>query len=242
MFTLINTKNISWCNLFVSGFVATTIVTATMMISGTNILQALGAMLVGSNAPGSLQYAAGGFAHLATGLVYAFLYVLLFATITEWGRLTKGIIFGIVTTTMALTLMPVMASMVSGESLTANPCAPMVHNPCVSNNTRSSYNPCAMNKHNPRQAKVANPCNPCAMKSTNPCAHLPQKSSSYQTLQMTTPQSSRVVKTSNPCMPSNPCASGSSTGNVYAGAVSLINHIIFGLTLAFFVRIPAKVE
>lgn len=228
MSTLFNFKNISWGNLLISTFVATIVVTVTMMISGTNILQALGMMLVGADASSGQQYAAGGFAHLVTGIVYALFYVLLFATITQWNRLTKGIIFGIVTTTMALTLMPVMASMVSGGAPTVNPCAPIEHNPCASN-SRNSYNPCGINNRNP-----------CAMKSANPCAHQPQNSGRYQTLQMTPPESSRVVKTSNPYMPSNPCASGSSSGNVYAGAISLINHIIFGLTLAFFVRIPEK--
>ena len=37
----------------------------------------------------------------------------------------------------------------------------------------------------------------------------------------------------NPCNPCNPCGGG---GSPYAGLISLINHIIYGLMLAFLYR------
>ncbi len=67
-------------------------------------------------------------------------------------------------------------------------------------------NPCAATA----TANPCNPCNPCAPKETmNPC-------------------SPRAL--SNPCNPCNPSGGAASP---YGGLVSLINHVIYGLVLAF---------
>jgi len=76
-------------------------------------------------------------------------------------------------------------------------------------------NPCS-------PAAMSNPChgsNPCAMK--NPCHG------------------------SNPCAMKNPCSGGnpcnpSDGGNVYGGLISLLNHIVFGLTLSLAMAFRSK--
>ena len=66
----------------------------------------------------------------------------------------------------------------------------------------------AMNPCHPQAAKAMNPCHPQQQAAANPCH----------------PKSGA----GNPC---NPC--GGSSSGPYSGLMSVINHVIYGLTLAF---------
>jgi hypothetical protein len=218
MAEIFDMRRVRWPNVILSGLAATVVVTLTMLAFGTDIVKALGGMMVGMDAGASTQYLAGGVVHLMVGIVYAVVFALLFAPVTVWNRAIKGIVFGFVITTMALVFMPLGAQMMSGGSAAAsNPCAPV--------------NACAPAK--------ANPCNPCA---ANPCA------SNGKTLKMTRPGNPCAVQGANPCVTSNPCASANPCspgggGNAYGGLISLINHLAFGLVLAFMIRLsPARVS
>ncbi len=227
MSAILNTQRISPANVLLAGLAATIVVTITMMMSGTNIIQALGNMLLGMDASITARYLAGGTVHLAVGLTYGVFFALFFAPVSEWNKITKGIIFGFVVTVMALVFLPLAASMMSGKSATQAPNSPraaVTTNPCNPNPPKAANpckmgNPCAPKVGNPCNPKIGNPCNPgnpCASKSMNPCAS----------------------EMKNPCAAGNPCnPRGGSGGNPYGGLISLINHIILGLVLAFTVRL-----
>lgn len=226
MLTILNTQRISPANVLIAGLAATVVVTITMIMSGTNIMQALGGMLLGMDASVTARYLAGGTVHLAVGLTYGVFFALFFAPVSEWNKITKGVIFGFFITVMALVFLPLAASMMSGKSVTqapnsraaaaTNPCnpgTPKAANPC------KTGNPCAPKIGNPCNPKMGNPCNPgnpCASKSMNPCA----------------PEMKNSCAAGNPCNPR-----GGSGGNPYGGLISLINHIILGLVLAFTIRL-----
>ena len=196
-------RKVNWVNLIVASVIATAIVTISMLISGTDIVKALGAMILGGGADTNMQYLVGGLFHLSVGISYGFLFTLFFAPVSEWNKFIKGVVFGFVMTATALTLMPVMATMMGDV-------------------TKPAANPCASKAMNPCSIKSANPCsNPCSINRVNPCNHC------------------AAVKTAKPSIPVNPCnpCSPKSGGNPYAGLVSLMNHIIFGLAFAFLVRL-----
>lgn len=208
----------SLTNVLLSGLAATIVVTITMLMSGTNIVQALGDMLLGMDASVTARYLAGGVVHLAVGLTYGVFFALFFAPVSEWNKVTKGIIFGFVITVMALVFLPLAASMMSSKPATQIPNS----RPATATNPCTPSMPKAVNPYktgNPCAPKMGNPCNlgnPCASKSMNPCA----------------------PEIKNPCAAGNPCnPRGGSGGNPYGGLISLINHIILGLVLAFTVRL-----
>ncbi|MCA1579647.1 MAG: hypothetical protein LC794_20050 [Acidobacteria bacterium] len=137
----------------------------------------------------------------------------------------KGLVFGLSITAIALAAMPIMAAVMSRGG-TPNPCNPcsgkaagaQQSNPC---------NPCARKSGNQagQQSKPTNPCNPCAAK--NPCNPCGAKNAN---------SGSSAPNACNPCgvaagNPCNPCGGGG--GSPYSGLISLINHVIFGLALAF---------
>lgn len=233
-------------HIMVGGLLATVVVTITMLISGTDIAKGLGIMLIGGNASETAQYGAGGVMHLAVGIAYSALYAFLFSPVTEWNRLIKGIIFGVFVTAIALSFMPMMASMLAGDAKSAsNPCAAQAHNPC-STKMSNACNPCSAMHKNPCASTMHNACNPCGMKASNPCNMNASKSwgenpCSQRVIKMSKPnQQHMAANSSNPCAASNPCGSGAMSGNSYAALISLINHIFFGLTLAFFIRRPEQ--
>ncbi len=82
-------------------------------------------------------------------------------------------------------------------------------NPCGGSRGKTAANPChpqaAMNPCHPKEGAM-NPCHPSS--ESNPCH----------------PKSGA----GNPC---NPCGGGG--GSPYSGVMSVINHVIYGLTLAF---------
>ncbi|HFE37329.1 MAG TPA: hypothetical protein ENK06_02765 [Gammaproteobacteria bacterium] len=228
----------------IGGVVATLVVTATLYVSGTDIVKSLGMMLLGSNATPAEIYAAGGVMHLGVGIAYGLLYTLLFAPVYDWNGVTKGLVFGVFVTALALSFMPVAASFLSSNALSSeNPCF-QTHNAC---------NPCATSKN------VCNPCNPCGVimknachtaNSCNPCGNNPcgsQKRNSCSMNLSSNPCGQHNIKMSkphrhtsttvNPCAGANPCGGGK-TSDPYASLTSLINHLFFGLTLALFIRRP----
>jgi len=229
MLAILNTQRMSPANVLLAGLAATIVVTITMIMSGTNIVQALGDMLLGMDASVTARYFAGGVVHLAVGLTYGVFFALFFAPVSEWNKVSKGVIFGFVITVMALVFLPLIASTMSSKPATqipgsrpataTNPCTPSMPkavNPCDPS-TAKTANPCKAG--NPCAPKMANPCNPC-----NPCA---SKS-----------MSPRAPVMKNPCAAGNPCnPRGGSGGNPYSGLISLINHIILGLVLAFTIRL-----
>lgn len=259
-----NDTKVSWTSVIVASIVATVVVTITFMISGNNIVKALGMMILGNSASTNLQYLVGGAMHLAVGIAYGILFALFFAPVRAWNKFIKGILFGFVITAVALTLMPVMATVVSGAHAPANnPCVAQIQNPCNPGAWKAA-NPCAASQNNPCNPCAGtstnpcgvpmqnpcgmNPCNPCAGNMANPCGapvHNPCASGSQDQDKMRT---IAMVKPGNPCAAGNPCAGvnpcvganpcgGGSGGNAYVGLISLLNHLAFGLTLAFLVRV-----
>lgn len=233
---------IDWGRAVTAGFVATVVITISMALFGMNIMKSLGTMMVGVNAGAGAQYALGGLIHLMIGIGYGIVYAALFAPIRGWSTLMKGAVFGLAITAIALAAMPVMAAMMGagGASNPCNPCGAQMGstmqgtpcNPCGAKmdgtTAGNPCNPCGArmgettqgNPCNPCGAEMkttpqGNPCNPCAAKTSqnpcNPCAANP----------------CNVAGAGNPC---NPC--GGSGASPYSGLVSLVNHLIYGLTLA----------
>lgn len=216
---------IDWGRAVMAGVVATVLITISMALFGNNIMKSLGSMVLGASAGVGTQYAVGGAIHLVIGIVYGIIYALVFGPL-RWSPLLKGLVFGAIITAIALVTMPLLASMMGGSGA-ANPC-----NPCAAKTAGAAANPCnpcaaktgeAVNPCNPCAAKTegaANPCNPCAAKTagaSNPCA--------------------AKAGASNPCAaaanPCNPCGSGGGGGGVMRAAVSLVNHLVYSLALAF---------
>jgi len=144
----------------------------------------------------------------------------------------------------------------SGQAAAMNPCHPQsgqastsATNPCQGKDSTAAKNPCqgkdagAMNPcagkqagaaKNPCQGKQAGAMNPCADKQAasamNPCA-------GKQAADAANPcQGKATAGASNPCHgagagnPCNPC--GGSSGP-WGGVLSVINHLVYALTLAF---------
>ncbi|MFQ5487325.1 MAG: hypothetical protein ACE5ET_02625 [Gammaproteobacteria bacterium] len=162
----------------------------------------------------TMRYLVGGVIHFSVGLAYSVIFALVFAPVTEWDRVTKGVVFGFVITVVALTMMPVAATMLSRSagsaaanpcavaSAAANPCGGVMANPCAKNPCGGSMvnacNPCAQNPC--AAAGMGNPCNPCAKNpcgggmgnACNPCAK--------------NPCGAGMANACNPCA-KNPCGS-----------------------------------
>lgn len=206
---------IDWGRALTAGLVATIVMTVVMALMGTNIVKMLGSMIAGSGSA-AMQYVAGGLIHFMIGIGYGLLYAAVIGPVVEWNRVLKGIVYGLAITAIALAAMPVMSAMMEGSAGSAqNPCATKAadtQNPCA------AANPCAQN---PCAAK--NPCapsNPCTAKAAaqtgNPCN--PSGSA----------QNACHAAAGNPC---NPC--GGSGGGPWSGVLSVINHLVYALTLAF---------
>lgn len=240
-----------WTSAIVASVLATIAVTITFALSGNDIVKSLGMMILGSDASLMMQYTAGGVMHLAVGIAYGIAFALFFVPVQVWNKALKGVVFGFAITAVALTLMPLMATLVGGgQTAAANPCMSQVQNPC-----RPTANPCGMGTMQPcGQARASNPCamnacNPCGGGGHNPCASNPcnpcGSASSHddekvRTIAMTKGgnpcrAASHPCATSTPCAGANPCG-GSAGGNRYAGLISLLNHIAFALTLSFLTR------
>lgn len=218
---------VDWGRALMAGLAATVAITISMALFGMNVMKSMGAMAMGAGASTATQYAVGGLIHLMVGLFYGFVYAALVAPVRRWGALLKGVGFGLAITAIALAVMPVMAAMTGGGGA-ANPCNPCgaqmagaaQGNPCNPCAAKNPCNPCAAKAGASDAAK--NPCNPCAAKNPrNPCAAKKEAAGG-------SPRNAcATAGAGNPC---NPCGGGSSP---YGGMVSLVNHLIFGLALAF---------
>ena len=82
-------------------------------------------MILGASAGTTAQYIVGGLMHLVIGVSYAVIFAVLFAPVSAWSTVTKGAVFGIAVTALALAMMPVMAAVMGGDAA-ANPCGPPV--------------------------------------------------------------------------------------------------------------------
>ncbi len=208
-------RSFSWSRALLAGLVATIVMTIVMMVMGMNLMKSLGSMIVGSAASPALQYAAGGTMHLMIGLIYGVIFAWLVGRVVEWNRFIKGTVYGLAIAAIALAVMPVMGAMMGGGGGAGNPC-----NPCGSKSS-AAQNPC-----NPKaaQAQATNPCNPKAAQAqaTNPCN--PKAAQA----QATNPCHPKEAQKGGPC---NPCGGGA--GSPYSGLMSVINHVVYGLTLAF---------
>ena len=87
-------SGVNWGSAIVAGLVATVVITITLWLSGTNILMALGGMMLGAGASTTSQYILGGLIHLAVGIFYGIVYAALVAPVTGWNTL-KGAVFGL---------------------------------------------------------------------------------------------------------------------------------------------------
>ncbi|HEV8628806.1 MAG TPA: hypothetical protein VGV61_00715 [Thermoanaerobaculia bacterium] len=200
-------QTVDWGRAGLAGLVATAVITVTMALLGQNILKMLG----GIAAPGAgavAQYAIGGAIHLAVGLVYGLLYAWLLGPVQAHGRILKGVLYGAALAGIALAVMPAASAMVGARG---NPCSG-VTNPCGGAGTA---NPC---RPSVAAAATGNPCNPCSKKGVaagypcNPCHR------------------ADATKAANACggNPCNPCGGGGR----FAGLSSLVNHLVYALTLA----------
>lgn len=197
---------------FLAGLAATVVMTIVMMTMGMNIMKSLGTMIVGQSASVGLQYAVGGTIHLMIGLFYGFVFAWLFGRVREWNRFIKGAVYGLAIAAIAFVAMPLMSSMAGGGGKSAS------KQPVASTSPTSSQ-PGAMNPCHPKEGeKAMNPCHGGAMK--NPCH--PQQAAA------------------NPCHsggggnPCNPCGGG---GGAMQSVLSLVNHLIYALTLAFVYKV-----
>ena len=116
-------RNVNWMSAIVAGLLATVVITITLSFSGTNIMKGLGGMILGASAGATAQYIVGGLMHLVIGVSYAVIFAVLFAPVSAWSTVTKGAVFGIAVTALALSMMPVMAAVMGGDAA-ANPCNP----------------------------------------------------------------------------------------------------------------------
>ncbi len=257
MFVSAEGQKISWPSVILAGIAGTVVVTITMWLFGTDIIGSLGAMVLGMGAGDTMRYLVGGVIHFSVGLAYSVIFALVFAPVKEWDRVTKGVVFGFVITVVALTMMPVAATLLSRSaggaaanpcavaSVAANPCGGAVANPCAKNpcggGMGNACNPCAGGMGNPCNpcaknpcgtAGMANPCNPCAK---NPCG------SKGNVIEMKHPAANpcaprMAANPCNPCAAGNPCGGGGG-GNSYAGLISLVNHIALAMVISFMVRV-----
>lgn len=211
----INSSNIappfSWSRALTAGLIATVLMTVVLVLTGMNIMKMLGSMI----APGAgipMQYIIGGAMHLMIGLFYGVAYARLVGRVTEWNRFVKGAVYGLAIAAIAFAVMPVMSAVMGGGEGARNPCGGAGANPCAS---ARATNPCTPTAANPCAAK--NPYtgkNPCAAKQAGGASN-----------------ACHMAGGSNPCGgAANPC--GGSQGP-YSGAISVLNHLVYALTLAF---------
>lgn len=222
-------RSFSWSRALFAGLVATIVMTIVMMVMGMNLMKSLGSMIVGSTASSATQYAVGGAMHLMIGSIYAVIFASLVGRVVEWNRFIKGTVYGLAIAAIALAAMPVMSAMMGGGKTPGNPCNPSgsksaaAQNPCHPQTGQQAMNPChakegAMNPCNPKEG-AKNPCQPQGSTTMNPCHPRRQAAAN--------PCHSKSGA-GNPC---NPCGGGG--GSPYSGLMSVINHVIYGLTLAF---------
>jgi hypothetical protein len=198
-------RSFSWSRALLAGLVATIVMTIVMMVMGMNLMKSLGSMIVGSTASPATQYAVGGTMHLMIGLIYGVIFAWLVGRVIEWNRFIKGTVYGLAIAAIALAAMPLMSAMTSSGKGAGNPCNPCGSKPSATQKSgQQAMNPC-----HPKEGQSAPMASSGAQ---NPC-HPKEKAM-------------------NPCHPSagNPCSSSSSP---YSGLMSVINHVIYGLTLAF---------
>jgi hypothetical protein len=224
-------RGVNWSRAVLAGLVATAVITISLAVSGMNIVKVLGTMLL-PNAGISTQYVAGSVVHIMVGMIFAFAYAAIFSRVRPWGTLLRAAVFGTAITAVALIGMPLMgAIMGAGQSgAPANP----------GGAPAGSKNPCAAPSSNPGAQKgTADTPNPCAAKNTqNPCAAGKPGAAANPCQQQADGKQSAKPQADNACSrpanPCNPCAGSGS--NPYAGLVSLINHLIFAVVLAFTYR------
>jgi len=248
----------SWSRALTAGLIATVIMTVVLVLTGMNIMKMLGSMIApGAGVP--MQYIIGGAMHLMIGLFYGVAYARLVGRVTEWNRFVKGAVYGLAIAAIAFAVMPVMSAVMGGGEGARNPCGGAGANPCAS---AHSTNPCTSTAANPCAAKnpcaAQNPCapqNPCAAQ--NPCATT--RSSAGNPCGAKNPCGARnPCAAKNPCTAKNPCAAKQAGGTSnachmaggsnpcggaanpcggsqgpYSGAISMLNHLVYALTLAF---------
>jgi hypothetical protein len=170
---------------------------------------------------------------MMVGLFYGVIYAWLFGPVTELNRFFKGAVFGLAITAIALATMPVMMAMMGGGG---------AGNPCAANPRAAAANPCA-----PGTAESHNPCNPCGPthEAVNPCA--PESVDAGNPCNPCAPEAGHAKNAcgagaGNPCNPcggggaGNPCNPCGGGGGTFDGIISLINHLVFALVLAFVYR------
>ncbi|HEV8657279.1 MAG TPA: hypothetical protein VGS96_01515 [Thermoanaerobaculia bacterium] len=199
-------NRIHWGRAIGAGLIATIVMTIVMVALKMNLVKSLGSMIVGSNASLALQYTVGGAIHLMIGIVYGIIFAALVARVAEWNRFIKGTVYGLAIAAIAFAAMPLMSAMLGGGG--------GAQNPCGRKQTAGAMNPC-----HPQAGAPMNPCHPKT--AMNPCH----------------PSGSRQ-SAKNPCHsgggagnPCNPCGGGG--GGPWSGVISVVNHLVYALTLAF---------
>ncbi len=246
---------IRWGRAIGAGVIATIVMTIVMMLLKMNLLKMLGSMIVGSDASLALQYTVGGVVHFMIGIIYGIIFAFLVGRVVEWNRFIKGTVYGLAIAAIALAAMPVMSAMLGGGASAQNPCGG-AKNPCQAKQTAT--NPCqpksdtAMNPcHGKETAGAMNPChekstagamNPCHGKETTTAKQPSGVTSGVKPVESPTAMNPCQQKASagaaNPCHPSagtagNPCNPCGGSSSPWSGVISVINHLVYALTLAF---------
>ena len=198
---------IHWPRAIGAGVVATIIMTIVGAVVKMNFPKMIGGMIV-PHASLTTQYIVGGMMHFMIGIIYGIIYAALVGRLVEWNRFIKAVVYGLAITAIAFAAMPVMSAMMGGGAKSAG-------NPCNASVSKASpANPC-----HPQAAQqmAMNPCHPqSGQKQMNPCH--PQGSNPCHT---------KSSGGGNPC---NPCGGG---GGAWSGVLSVVNHLVYALALAF---------
>lgn len=205
---------IHWTRAVSAGVVATIVMTVIGAIIGMNFPKMIGSMML-PNGSLAMQYTAGGIMHFMIGIIYGIIYVAVVARLVEWNRFIKALVYGLAITAIAFAAMPLMSAMMGGGSKAS------AGNPCHSQaEQQAAMNPCHSQQPSSRSAAQAGAMNPC-----HPSSGM---AAPYQ----------QASGSSNPCHmkaggggnPGNPCGGG---GGPWNGVMSVVNHLVYALALAF---------
>ncbi|MBI2026666.1 MAG: hypothetical protein HYS98_02505 [Deltaproteobacteria bacterium] len=202
-----NFKRFNLQSALIAGVLATVIMTVFMALTGTNIVKMLG-MTAGFSGMG--VYFVGGMMHFGIGVFYALLYALVFEPLLKkLPNFLAGAVYSLLPFVIALTMMGTVMTMM--HTIFGSQHKDMMNacNPCG----QMEENPC-----NPCGGKEDNPCNPC-----NPCGG---------EMNPCNPRGGQTGEEMNPCNPCNPCGAGQGSAWLW----SLLNHLVYGLSLGFFYR------
>jgi hypothetical protein len=150
-------KSLNVGSAVLAGAIGTVAMTALMYaaplmgLPPMDLLLALGSLLPTGTSP----YLVGGLMHLATGVILALLYAVVFERLLPGPQWLRGVTFSLAPWIFAITLMaPAMAWVQDVVS----PAEARAINPCSPRPTPQAANPCAIRPNAGTSVRPANPC------------------------------------------------------------------------------------